>query len=99
MGRKRTCYKGKQRNLVVSSKEIELEVNADRTKYMVMSPDQSAGQNHNIRFNNKSFEKVEQFKHLGTTLMKQILFRKKIRAERSQGPLAVIRCRIQDYKD
>jgi hypothetical protein len=35
--------------LVVSSKEIGLEVNAEKTKYMVMTRDQNAGQNHNIK--------------------------------------------------
>ena len=35
--------KKKAEALVVSSKEIGLEVNADKTKYMVMSPDQNAG--------------------------------------------------------
>jgi hypothetical protein len=39
--------------LVVASKEIGLEVNAEKTKYMVMSCNQIAGQNHNIRFDNK----------------------------------------------
>jgi hypothetical protein len=39
-----------------------------RTKYMVMSGDQNAGQNDNIKLDNKSFERVEQFKYLGTTL-------------------------------
>jgi len=29
--------------LVVASKETELKVNADKTKYMVMSQDQNAG--------------------------------------------------------
>ena len=32
--------------LVVASKEIGLEVNADKTNYMVMSEDQKAGQIH-----------------------------------------------------
>jgi hypothetical protein len=35
--------------LVVASEEIGLEVNAEKTKYMVMSRDQNAGQNHNIK--------------------------------------------------
>jgi hypothetical protein len=54
--------------LVLASKEIGLEVNADKTKYMVMSRDQNEEQNHNIESNNKSFERVGQFKYLGNTL-------------------------------
>ena len=32
--------------LIVSSKEIGLEVNVDKTKYRVMSRDQNAGRSH-----------------------------------------------------
>jgi hypothetical protein len=46
--------------LVVASKEIGLEVNAEKTKYMAMSRDQNAGQNHNIKIDNKSFDIWEQ---------------------------------------
>jgi len=35
--------------LAVASKEFGLEVNVDKTKYMVKSPDQNAGQSHNIK--------------------------------------------------
>ena len=35
--------------LVVATKEIGLEVNADKTKYMIMSRDQNAGRSHSIR--------------------------------------------------
>jgi len=35
---------------------------------MVMSGDQNAGQYCNIKLGNESFEKVEEFKYLGTTL-------------------------------
>jgi hypothetical protein len=48
--------------LVIASKEIGLEVNAEKTKYMVMSWDQNSGPNLNIQISNKSFETVEQFK-------------------------------------
>jgi hypothetical protein len=54
--------------LVVASKEIGQEVNAEKTKYIVMSLKQSAGKNHNIKTDNKSFEGLEEFKYLGTTL-------------------------------
>ena len=55
--------------LLVDSKEIGLEVHADRTKYMVMSRDQNAGRAHNIKPDNRSFESVKEFKYLGTTLL------------------------------
>ena len=44
--------------LVVASREILLEVSADKIKYMVMSRDQNAGQN-NIKIDNNFFERVE----------------------------------------
>jgi len=43
-------------------------VNADETKYMFMSRDQNAGRSHNMKIDNSSFERVEEFKYLGTTL-------------------------------
>ena len=53
--------------LVVAIKENGLEVNADKTKYVVMSRDQNAGRSHSVRTDNSSFERVEEFKYLGTT--------------------------------
>ena len=63
--------KKKTEALVVASKEIGLEVNADKTKYMVMSQDQNAEQNQNLKTDNSSFERVKQFKYLGKPLMNQ----------------------------
>jgi hypothetical protein len=37
------------------------------------SPDQNAGQNHNIKIDNKSFETLEQLTYLGTTITYQNL--------------------------
>jgi len=38
---------------------------------MVMSRDQNAGRSHSIKINNSSFERVGEFKYLGTTLTNQ----------------------------
>jgi hypothetical protein len=48
-----------------------LEENTDETKHMVTSGDQNAGQSHNIKIDNSSFERVEEFKYLGTALTNQ----------------------------
>jgi hypothetical protein len=53
--------------LVVASKETEPEVNADKTKYMVMSRDLNAGKGHSMKIDNSSFERVEEFKYLRKT--------------------------------
>jgi hypothetical protein len=58
-------------SLVVASKEIELEVSADKTNYMIMSRDQHAGRSQSMNTDNSSFEKVEDFKYLGTALTYQ----------------------------
>ena len=67
--------------MVVASKETGLEVNADKTKYMVMSRDQNAGPSHNIKNDNSFFEGVEEFKYMGTTLKNQNSIQEEIRAD------------------
>jgi hypothetical protein len=47
---------------------------------LVMSWDQNAGQNHNIKIDNKSFERVEQFKYLGTALTNQNSIQEEIKS-------------------
>ncbi|KAJ4443388.1 hypothetical protein ANN_05056 [Periplaneta americana] len=51
--------------LLEASKEIGLEVNYDKTKYMIMSRDQNIVRNGNIKIGDLSFEEVEKFKYLG----------------------------------
>jgi hypothetical protein len=62
--------KEKTEALVAATREIGLEVSADKTKYMVMSRDQNTGRNNSVRTDNSTFERVEEFKYLGTTLKK-----------------------------
>jgi hypothetical protein len=71
LGRSVHALKENTQALLVANKEIGLEVNAEKTEYMVMSRDQNARQNRNIKVDNKSFERVEQFKYIGTTRIKQ----------------------------
>jgi hypothetical protein len=49
--------------LLVTSKEIGLEVNADKSNYMVISRDQDAGRSHGLKTDNNSFKRVEEFKY------------------------------------
>ena len=44
--------------LLVATKEIGLEVNADKTKYMVMSRDRNAGRGCSVKIDNISIERV-----------------------------------------
>jgi coproporphyrinogen III oxidase-like Fe-S oxidoreductase len=44
--------------LIDTSKEVGLEVNPEKTKCMLLSHHQNAGQNHDIKIANKSFENV-----------------------------------------
>jgi len=55
--------------LLFASKEIGLEVRADKIQNIFMSCDQNAGQSH--KTDNSSFERVEQLRYLGTTTKNQ----------------------------
>jgi hypothetical protein len=41
--------------LIAATREIGLEISADKTKYMVMSRDQNAGRNHGVKIINNTF--------------------------------------------
>jgi hypothetical protein len=47
-----------------SSKEVCLEINIEKTKYMLLSRHQNVGQNRDIKIANRSFENMSQFKYL-----------------------------------
>jgi hypothetical protein len=45
-------------SLIDASKEVGLEVNTEKTGYMLLPRHQNVGQNHNINTDNRSFENV-----------------------------------------
>jgi hypothetical protein len=57
--------------LLEASMDIGLEINAEKTKYMIMSRHPNSGQNQNIRIADESFENVATLKYLWTTLTNQ----------------------------
>jgi hypothetical protein len=57
--------------LLDASKEVGLEVNPEKTKYMLMSRSQKVGQKCSIKRVYRSFAYVAKFKYLGTTLTDQ----------------------------
>jgi hypothetical protein len=54
-----------------ASRNVALEINADKTKYVITSHHPNSDQNQNIRIANELFENVVKFKYLGMTLKKQ----------------------------
>jgi hypothetical protein len=71
--------------LINASKEVGLEVNTEKTKYMLLSRHQNAGQNHGIKIGNRYFKNVAQFRYLGTTITNQNLIQEEIKRRLNSG--------------
>ncbi|KAJ4427728.1 hypothetical protein ANN_25380 [Periplaneta americana] len=67
--------------LLEANKEIGLEVNSEKTKYMIMSRDGNIVRNGNIKIGNLSFEEVEKFKYFGATITNINDTRRKLNTE------------------
>jgi hypothetical protein len=52
--------------LLGASREVSPEVHTERTKSVVVSRHQNAGQNRNLLTDNEFFENVVKFRYLGT---------------------------------
>jgi hypothetical protein len=71
--------------LLDASKVAGLEVNTEKTKYMLVSRCQKAGQRQSIKIGNRSFESVAKFRYLGTTLMDQNCIHEEIKSRLNSG--------------
>jgi glycerol-3-phosphate O-acyltransferase len=72
-----------QKNIIAlldASKEIGLDVNPEKSKYMLVSRCLKAGQRQSIKIGNRSFESVAKFKYLGTTLTDQNCIHEEIKS-------------------
>jgi hypothetical protein len=72
-------------DLLGAGKEVGLEVNPEKTKYMLMSRRQNIAQNPSIKIANRSFEGVVEFKYLGTTLTDQNYMQEEIKSRLNSG--------------
>jgi hypothetical protein len=62
--------------LLEANRDIGLEINAQKTKYMIMSCHLNSGQNQNIRIDNELFENVAGFRYLGMTQIRMTIMMK-----------------------
>jgi hypothetical protein len=67
-------------SLLETSRNISLEINVEKTKYMTKSRHPNSGQNQNIRIANESFQSVATFIYLETTLTNQKYIHDKIKS-------------------
>jgi hypothetical protein len=73
--------KENSKTLLKDSRDIGLEINAEETKYMIISRYPNSGQNQNVGIANESFENVSKFKYLGATLTIRMTFMMKSRID------------------
>jgi hypothetical protein len=79
-----TTQKNKQ-VLLYSGKEVGLEVNPEKTKYMLRPPYQKAEQRHCIKKANSFFQDVVTLKYLGTTPTDQNFMYEEIKRRLKSG--------------
>jgi hypothetical protein len=79
------CIKKNTENLFDASKEVGLEINVEKTKYMLVFRHQNQCQYRDIKIAKRSFENVPQFKYLGTTATNQNLIQEEIKRRLNFG--------------
>jgi hypothetical protein len=78
------------KDLLDAGKEVSLEVNPEKTKHMLVSRCQKAGQRQSLKIRNRSFESVASSNIWEQHLQRKIVFMKRLRADKIRGMLATI---------
>jgi len=71
--------------LVVAGMKNELDVNADKNKYIIISRDQNVERSHSTKTDNSYLERLEPFKDLGSALMNQNSIQEEIKSRLKSG--------------
>jgi hypothetical protein len=78
--------------LIDACKEVGLEVNTDKSKYMFLSRQQNAGQNYHIIIGNVWFLNVTQFRYFGTAITNRNLIQEEIMRRWNLGTFSLLAC-------
>jgi hypothetical protein len=73
------------KGLLDASDKADLEVNSEKTNYMLVPRQQKAGQKRSIKTVNRSFEDVTNFRYLGTILTDQNCMHEEIKSRLNSG--------------
>jgi hypothetical protein len=84
-GEKIDTIKKNTEALLDAGKEVGLEVNPEKSKYMLMSRSQNIRRKRRIKIANRSFEDVAKFRCLGTTLTDQNHMHEEIKSRLNSG--------------
>jgi hypothetical protein len=71
--------------LIDATKEVGIRVSTEKTKSMLLSRHQNAGQSYDIKIANRCFENVAKFRYLETTITNQNLIQEEIKRRLNKG--------------
>jgi hypothetical protein len=83
--------------LIDPSKDVGLQVNTEKNKYILSSRHQNAGHSNDTKINNRCFENVAQFRYLGTTIINQNLNEEEIKRRLTRVMPATVQVYLDNF--